>query len=477
MITENCVCAGVLANDCEGVPGGPAQPGTACNDNDACTINDVYDANCACAGTFEDTDGDGTCDQNDGCPTDANKIAPGICGCGVADTDSDGDGIANCFDSCPNVAGQVGSPCDDNNANTINDVIGANCQCAGTQVGGCTENLTLAIKLDNNGSETTWILWNATETQMIDQGGPYQNGQAGVTITENLCVPVGCYHLEVSDAGGNGISNGGYTLRDANNRRIIDANGLFTSISEINATPNREFCLPLTNLSIKAAWCDNNNLQYQSPIYCNAQPGAIGYQFWFFDPHGSYNRRVIKPTNTMVPVQLLTNPIPTNLVLNVRARAQFPGNTFGEFGPACRMRFVPNNNNFNGGETRELMVGDEGNVTMTLFPNPNRDGVVTVNLKGLVMDEVGAEIEIYDALGQRVHAERAMIVEGQLNTTMTLGRTLGAGMYVVNVTAKDRALYSAPRDRVSKPSLAEALSRLVGAGLLAFRSTSSTSVH
>ena len=28
-----------------------------------------------------DTDGDGTCDSNDGCPTDPNKIAPGQCGC------------------------------------------------------------------------------------------------------------------------------------------------------------------------------------------------------------------------------------------------------------------------------------------------------------------------------------------------------------------------------------------------------------
>ncbi|MBL0044403.1 MAG: delta-60 repeat domain-containing protein [Flavobacteriales bacterium] len=37
--------------DCEGVAGGGALPGTACNDCDPTTFNDVYDVNCVCAGT------------------------------------------------------------------------------------------------------------------------------------------------------------------------------------------------------------------------------------------------------------------------------------------------------------------------------------------------------------------------------------------------------------------------------------------
>ncbi|TAJ18205.1 MAG: hypothetical protein EPO68_08275, partial [Planctomycetota bacterium] len=48
-----------------------------------------------------DTDGDGTADCNDGCPSDPNKIAPGACGCGVSDADGDGDGTPNCVDGCP----------------------------------------------------------------------------------------------------------------------------------------------------------------------------------------------------------------------------------------------------------------------------------------------------------------------------------------------------------------------------------------
>ncbi len=42
---------GTSASDCLGVPGGSATVGSSCNDNNACTINDVYNANCQCVGT------------------------------------------------------------------------------------------------------------------------------------------------------------------------------------------------------------------------------------------------------------------------------------------------------------------------------------------------------------------------------------------------------------------------------------------
>ncbi|MEO8068619.1 MAG: immunoglobulin domain-containing protein, partial [Flavobacteriales bacterium] len=45
---------GPCSVDCLGVVGGTALPGTACNDNNACTVNDVYTGtapNCGCAGT------------------------------------------------------------------------------------------------------------------------------------------------------------------------------------------------------------------------------------------------------------------------------------------------------------------------------------------------------------------------------------------------------------------------------------------
>jgi len=65
-------------------------------------------------------DGDALGDACDGCPNDANKIAPGICGCGVADTDTDGDGVADCVDNCPAVANP-------SQANADGDALGDAC--------------------------------------------------------------------------------------------------------------------------------------------------------------------------------------------------------------------------------------------------------------------------------------------------------------------------------------------------------------
>jgi hypothetical protein len=102
-------------NDCQpNNPAFPATPGTACNDNNPNTTNDVVTANgCGCAGTpvdpcanlGGDTDGDGTCNNND------------------------------CQPNNPAFPATPGSPCNDNNPNTTNDVVTANgCGCAGTPV-------------------------------------------------------------------------------------------------------------------------------------------------------------------------------------------------------------------------------------------------------------------------------------------------------------------------------------------------------
>ncbi len=63
--------------------------GSSCDDNDPCTENDVYDANCNCLGTFADADSDGVCDANDVCLTGDDTL------------DGDGDGIPDACDACP----------------------------------------------------------------------------------------------------------------------------------------------------------------------------------------------------------------------------------------------------------------------------------------------------------------------------------------------------------------------------------------
>jgi hypothetical protein len=48
--------------------------GSACDDGDVCTINDVYGSNCQCAGTYVDSDNDGTCDALDDCTNNTRTV-------------------------------------------------------------------------------------------------------------------------------------------------------------------------------------------------------------------------------------------------------------------------------------------------------------------------------------------------------------------------------------------------------------------
>ena len=112
--------------------------GQSCDDGDVCTTGDVYDANCNCAGTFQDGDGDGVCDTED------------ICDGGDDTMDTDGDGIPDFCDDC-NVVGQS---CDDGDDCTTGDVYDANCNCAGTFQDGDGDGVCDAEDICDGGDDT-----------------------------------------------------------------------------------------------------------------------------------------------------------------------------------------------------------------------------------------------------------------------------------------------------------------------------------
>lgn len=142
--------------------------GQACNDNDACTINDIYNADCECIGTLQDSDGDGVCNAEDVCPgyddaldTDQDGVPDGCdecdsnlagqrcndgnpctenetynnnCECVGTVVDADNDGICDAIDSCPNFDnGLIGLPCNDGDVCTVGERWTNNCDCQGGQ--------------------------------------------------------------------------------------------------------------------------------------------------------------------------------------------------------------------------------------------------------------------------------------------------------------------------------------------------------
>jgi len=326
----NCQCSGTLANDCLGVPGGTAQPGTACDDGLATTGNDVYSANCVCAGQV----------------IDCNGVIGG--------------------------PALPGTTCDDNNPSTINDLFGTNCTCAGTPVGPNTECVSLEITTDANSSQTSW--------EIVPEGGgaPLCNGAAlppSSTITESCCLPVGCYALRVLDSAGDGIANGGYVLREtASGERIIDNRGNFSTGAESSIQGLQGFCLPIGGTSLIGTSCDKLDWVNFKYLVCqpdpsvanewingganNVQDANSGYEFWMFDPNGTYSYRKFRshnvsdgksPANANRACHMkinnwfnsaLTPLIPQNTLINVRVRGRVNGAN-SVFGPACTMVIDP----------------------------------------------------------------------------------------------------------------------------------------
>lgn len=87
-----------------------------------------------------------------------------------------------------------------------------------------TSTMTLQIKTDGHSQELSFKLYNA-ENEIIQQSTPDQ-------FTNNIVCefPInlpeeGCYHLEVNDAGGNGITSGYIRLYNADNQVILNATG------------------------------------------------------------------------------------------------------------------------------------------------------------------------------------------------------------------------------------------------------------
>ncbi|MBL7981360.1 MAG: T9SS type A sorting domain-containing protein [Flavobacteriales bacterium] len=235
--------------------------------------------------------------------------------------------------------------------------------CGDTNPACTTNGLTLELETDANFLQTSWEIV-AQGTNVVALSG--SNLPVQGIITQSACLPDGCYRLRVLDAGGDGISGGGYILRtQGSNQRIIDNRDNFTTGSVSAVIGNGGFCLPLGTDKLIYTSCDkldwvNNQFLVADPnpaVSAQWQVGNQtddGYQFWIFDPNGTYGYTKFRnhatsdgfgPPSAIRACHMQINnwspnQIPANVLMNVKVRSRVNG-TNSAWGPVCRFKIDP----------------------------------------------------------------------------------------------------------------------------------------
>lgn len=183
-----------VPQDCAGVNNGTALPGTPCNDGNALTGNDTWNANCNCIGIALDCAGTpggsilpgSPCDDND--PNTGSDVYGSDCSCAGLSYD------------CVGIAGGpavAGTSCNDGNPCTLDDLWSNSCICigtvptAGTIIGAASVETGTAITLEvepiAGASAYAWALpegWTSTDTTsavLVAQAG------GGIGVCGGLC--------------------------------------------------------------------------------------------------------------------------------------------------------------------------------------------------------------------------------------------------------------------------------------------------
>ncbi|MBL7981155.1 MAG: T9SS type A sorting domain-containing protein [Flavobacteriales bacterium] len=273
-------------------------------------------------------------------------------------TDTDGDGVIDCIDNCPALFGQNGDACNAGPNFVLGQIV--NCACVGQQ---CTTDLIVEFQTDGNGFQNTWELRTNGTNIVVQSGGGWYPG--GAVITDNTCLPDGCYHLRVFDAGGDGMANGGYILRTTSGQRIIDNRNNFNSGSLSAVINNGGFCLPLGADKLIFTSCDKLDWMNNQFLVADPNPAVSaqwqvgdqtddGYQFWIFDPNGTYGYTKFRnhatndgfgPPSAIRACHMQINnwspnQIPANVLMNVKVRSRVNG-TNSAWGPVCRFKLDP----------------------------------------------------------------------------------------------------------------------------------------
>src|SRR6185369_6981156 len=135
--------------------------------------------------------------------------------------------------------------------------------------------------------------------------------------------------------------------------------------------------------------------------------------------------------NTSYPLTITPQmPFQYGATYNVTVQASFDGgNNYCPAGAVCQISF----RNLVGTRRDIAAAAEPNGVEVNMYPNPNSEGIVYIQLSGLPEGDAGVDIDVYNTVGQRVHGEHTAKFGTSLNHAMDLRGDMPTGLYVVNI--------------------------------------------
>ena len=135
--------------------------------------------------------------------------------------------------------------------------------------------LEFALAPDAFGDEVSWKLTDPAGTEWA-HASSYPLGKSGIPVRQSVCVSAGCYRLDLSDAGGDGLNAPGtwYELRDAAGDVLTSGNGAYgagTSASFCVSNVEPERCM---DANLNGVCDEEERLGCTDELGCNYDPKA-----------------------------------------------------------------------------------------------------------------------------------------------------------------------------------------------------------
>lgn len=282
---------------------------------------------------------------------------------------------------------------------------------------GTEERLKLIVMQDKFGEQTTWE-FVASNGEVLASGGPYSQliGSTGTQPhVEYVTVPANeCVRFSIYDSGNNGIccayGNGYFTLSDSNNNVIIgdQNNGDFGSEATFMISTQEGSAATVSVGTPQVSVTSETAANFVSTLETYKYPEQVGFVYRKLT--SSEQSTVIGVFNEFQKILASVDDLQPSVMYSVKAFAVVDGETF--YGSETHF-------NTAGVSVAELEQ------TLKLYPNPT-SGMFYIEGRGM------KDIEIYNAVGQRVMSVEVAENSAEINT-----ESLNNGLYFVRIIAND----------------------------------------